>query len=78
MEIQPNGRSPLENSFMTVFAQQLMLQNTQSDFSGSPQPTPEFSFDGYRIAGFENHFGPEQRYIKPEDKTKAFQIVLAG
>ena len=78
MEITPNGKSTIEESFVTKLAQQIIQQNTQSDFTGSPTPTNEYSFDAYRISGYENHFGPDQRYIKPQDKTKAFQIVLGG
>ena len=78
MEIQPNGKSPFENSFITAFAQQIINQNTQSELEGSPMPNEVYNFDAYKIAGFENHFGPQKRYIKPEDKTKAFQIVLSG
>lgn len=77
MQIQPNGKSPIEDSFVTRLAQNMLeIQSTQSEIMGSPTPTEEFNFDGFKIAGYDKHFGHNLRYIKPEDKGKAFQIVL--
>jgi hypothetical protein len=73
-----SGRWTIEDSsFITKMAQD-MLQNApaQAGIEGSPMPTEIFSFDGAKIGGFMQHFGQNLRYIRPEDKTKAFQIVL--
>jgi hypothetical protein len=73
MEILPQGSNIFTDSFLTKLAQTL---STQSEIDGKPEPDEEYSFDGFKIAGYETKFGLEKRYIKPEDTNKAFQIVL--
>jgi hypothetical protein len=72
--IQPTGKTPEENSFVTRMAQQ-MMQTPPEDLIGSPTPTQEYNFDAFKIAGFNDE---SRRFIKPEDKMKAFTIVLRG
>ena len=72
MEIIPNGATPFTQSFVTEMARN--MNDTQ--FDGKPTPDDTYSFDGYKVAGFEKHFPSDKRYIKPEDKNRAFAMIL--
>jgi hypothetical protein len=74
-----SGRWTIEDSsFLTKMAQDILDSQPQQNMGieGSPVPTEKFPFDAFRISGYDSTFGPNLRYIKNEDKTKAFQIVL--
>jgi hypothetical protein len=74
-----SGRWTIEDSsFLTKMAQDLLDNQPQQNIGieGSPMPTEIFSFDSWKIGGCASKFGSNLRYIRPEDKQKAFQIVL--
>ena len=72
-EIIPNGSHLFTQSFT-----QKMAQNIVQDFEGRSMPDDEFSFDGWKISGFEDTFGGDKRWIRPQDKNLVFQIILSS
>jgi len=72
-EILPVGSNLFTSSFTLRMAQSVV-----EDFVGRPVPDSEYSFDGFKISGFEDMFGSERRYVRPVDKEKIFDLILGG
>ena len=74
--IQPCGGNSYNESFVTKMAQTILEnQSTQSEIKTSNVQTKEYSLPVDKIAGLTEILG-EGKYIKPEDKNKAFQQIL--
>jgi len=72
-EIIPLGSNLFTQSFTRRFSSRIA-----DELDGRSIPDSEYSFDGFRISGFSDVFGDERRYIRPSDKSLAFQFILSS